>query len=94
MRTITVICDRCGKEPPRRLDTGLPPTWIVAITCDPNEGHYNRYHHIQKQQQAEWCSNCVEEMGVRTPLIRVDEEPQKPTLESIIREIVREEQEG
>lgn len=92
MRTVTVKCDLCGEEPPKRIDTGLPQTWIVSITCKPDDYHRSQYHLIQREQQAEWCSKCVERMGVRRPLVRADEPPVKPTLESIIREIVREEQ--
>lgn len=94
MRKVIVTCDRCGKEPPKRIETGKPQTWKVAITCMPDDVHMPLFHHLQRYQEAEWCTECVEEMKVKIPLVRADEQPQKSTLEECIREIVRSETNG
>jgi hypothetical protein len=91
---VTIVsrkCDRCKKEV--AAEDNL---WEVAITCEPLGiyQHRSQFHHKAKNQQSEWCDPCVKEMGVTRPLYRSPEEVKPLTIEDIIREIIREEQQN
>ena len=82
------VCDRCGKTAPPRIETSQPPLWQISVRCEPIDSH-NKY--CPTQQEAQWCNACVEELKVKRPLIYGGGEPEPPTLEAIIRDIVRSE---
>lgn len=87
----TYICDRCKKPQLPRIETSQPPLWRITIRCEPIDS-FNKY--CPSQQDAQWCNTCVEELKVKRPLIYaggVTSEP--PTLEAVIRDIVRSEME-
>ena len=92
--TVTCKCDRCDEVQQSRLDSGgFTPLWNIAITCEPIDLR-DKYVYSTRHQSAQWCNKCVEGMGVRRPLIAADVENKPPTLEDIIRDIVRQEQQG
>ena len=81
MRVTTVTCDRCKKE-----ITDLNQIWPISVRI--NNG-------ISTLKDQEWCRHCVLEMSLIKPYTPEDTkiipiEP-KPTIEDIIREIIREE---
>jgi len=84
---VTFTCDRCKK-----VLASEDALWEVALTCESRNGYRSHYFTPTKQQKAEWCRPCVDEMGVFVGLIRAETPEQPPTIENIIREIVREEQ--
>ncbi len=78
---VTYICDRCKKEQlPREQNGGHSPLWTVSVLCEPIDGYRHYYHSPTKYQSVEWCRDCVQELKVMQPL-----------LESLVRQIVREE---
>jgi hypothetical protein len=87
---VTYTCDRCNKS-----DTKLK-LWEVSIGCEPigDYAYRMQFHTIIKRQKAEWCESCIKEMNIFVPLHRADIEQKGPTIEDIIREIVREENNG
>lgn len=80
------VCDRCSEE--------VGKLWWVGIVCEPLGTYEERraYHTIQRRQSAEWCEDCVNKMNVLKPLLRAEEEAKAPTIEDIVRAIVKEEQ--
>jgi hypothetical protein len=88
MRKVTLACDRCKKEVEELLDVAAG----IRTTA------YSPYHGsnitINAPFSAEWCSQCCKEVGFRPykqpPL---SEKEKQSTLESLIREIIREEME-
>ena len=82
------ICDRCAKPQPPHIATSHPPLWQISVKCEPIDSH-DRY--CPTQQEAQWCNACVEELKVKRPLIYGGSPPGPPTLEAVIRDIVRSE---
>ena len=85
MATVTIFkCDRCSKEFPNR-DT------IKCISA--GVGDYHGDSAWFKSWRADWCFECLAQMGLpqkadKTPRSNT---PTPPTLEDMIREIVRQE---
>ena len=78
------ICDRCKAEQPT-----AEQFWKVGI----------QVHTINSQPRpydtgptAQWCRECVEDMGILPTFKEGKVVDPKPTLEDMIREIVREEE--
>ncbi len=81
MKTTTYKCDKCGEEASGTNTIGLD---IVEVRWGQYETHVT---------QGEWCKKCRIEMGCiydgdKKPVAE-DESP--PTLEDLVREIVRDE---
>lgn len=92
--TVIYICDRCKQEAKSRHDNGgYPPLWMVSILCEPID-HRSQYHSPNKYQTAELCPACVAALGIMKPLLRAETDPPAPTLDDMIRAIVREEQQS
>jgi hypothetical protein len=85
---VILTCDRC-KQTTEKL-------WEIGITCEPLGDYVYRsqFHVIRKQQKTEWCEPCVKEMDINRPLLRAQTITPSPTIEDMIREIVRSEQNG
>jgi len=85
MRKTTVTCDRCGEIIPEK-----DQVWQIklAYKCFPTEPDIS---HIQPR--AEWCRGCMEELGLLGNKYKATIDnpvpPPEPTLEDIIRAIVR-----
>lgn len=85
-------CDRCGKQ------KAGEPNFVenVGIRVGPAYSHTTMFFDLQ----ADWCRNCLIETGLRDPAAHILTDPPapdpKPTLEDLIREIIREciEEEG
>lgn len=91
MINVTYKCDRCGEGQESRVESGgFPPLWEISILCEPIDSHV-RYHPL-KRQSAQWCNSCVEKMQVIRPLIAADAPTPAPTIEDIIRDLVKQEQ--
>ena len=92
MQKTFFTCDRCG-EGWEVVDPKDPQRWQVSIglDCMPIS---SPYVHTPILPNAHWCRKCVVEMGL---LDGHDKEPRDispatpPSIEDIIREIVREE---
>ena len=82
---VTRTCDRCKKDVPQSEQL-----WDVAITCEAQGLYRASFHTPTKQQKAEWCRLCVDEMDVMVGLLRADSPPPKYTFEDLVREIVEE----
>jgi len=89
------VCDRCDKERLGRHENGgHPPLFHIQVTCEPIDQHKGQYYIPTKWLQAYWCAPCVEQVGVTRPtILRAESDPKSPTLEDLVREIVRQERE-
>lgn len=80
------VCDRCGHE----QDTD-EQMWAVGIMCDYRLS--NSYARADVKHKAMWCRTCTDTLNL-TPVQKaaIDApEPAPPSIEDILREIVREE---
>ncbi len=89
MKKTILTCDRCKKEVEELHDVG----------AGKREYHNSLYgegsFYEVRQLCAEWCLNCCIEMGItKVRETDIKEKDPIPTLEDLIREIVREELEG
>lgn len=79
-RTTIYKCDRCGKEHTNQFTS---PISLVV----------NRGYGDEDMHKADWCRPCLEEVGiVPRPKPKKDEptiQSSQPSLEEMIREIVR-----
>lgn len=93
--TVIYTCDICQQpQKGRHENGGFPPLWTVTIGCRPID-HQSQYHGTIHEQGAEMCTECLDRLGIRKPLLRAEGEQKAPTLEDMIRAIVREaQQEG
>lgn len=78
MITKIYTCDRC-KAADTTNEIDLIPIKIVIFNFQSEVG------------RAEWCRKCLNEMSLNTALPDVKRVEPTPTIEDIIREIVREE---
>lgn len=91
---VIYTCDRCKKPAADRHENGgYPPLWVVSLTCEPID-HRSQYGTPSRYQTAELCPTCVDELRIMKPLLRAESEEKPPTLDDMIRAIVREEQGG
>lgn len=81
MRTTTYKCDRCGAES------------VDKNTLHKVKAGYGDYTSDVNGRQAEWCKKCCVETGLAHQNLAPEVKPLDPlpTLEDMIREIVREE---
>ena len=89
MKTVTYECDRCGN-----MIDDHEQAWNLAITiaCEPRvPDHYPTW--VSKERRAQWCRPCMEHydlVGMSTGSDAKRSDP-PPTIEELVREIVREE---
>lgn len=90
MKTITYKCDRCGRE--NTVDSRTTERELNLETIRVGTGQYG-YDNAHRGGK-EWCWKCRIEVGIDEPTKRMPEavplDP-LPTLEDMIRELVREE---
>jgi len=90
MRETILTCDRCRKKVDNLSEVGAG---IRSL-------HYGSYGggdtYVVHQFGAEWCLECCIEMGIAKPRKESSAQPIQPfpTLEDMIREIIREEVEN
>jgi len=88
MRKTILTCDRCKKEVNKLCDVGAG---LMIQSC----GAYGNTGNIMavRQLTAEWCFDCCVEMHLTKPSIASTVAPgaTPPTIEDMIREIIREE---
>ena len=80
---ITYTCDRCG-----HTQNNSDQMWRTGVFI----GHIN--YPVGEQNAAIWCRKCIESVGLlppNPPLVTEATQPKKPTLEELIRELIREE---
>lgn len=86
MSIITIYqCDRCGHEQQTK-----DQIWQVQVTI----GSVGALHSQNKTHAAEWCRKCAEAAHLlpdRTHKEAKEELPPPPSLEDLVRQIVREE---
>jgi len=91
MRKTILTCDRCKKEVDKLSEVGAGirshQYSSYGITGDA---------YVVHQLGAEWCLDCCIEMGIAKPCKESSAQPiqPSPTLEDMIREIIREELEN
>lgn len=90
MKTTTYKCDRCGRENTVDYHTTERELDLETISVGTGKYHYDKSH----RGGQEWCKKCRIEVGIDSPEKAMPEavplDP-LPTLEDMIREIVREE---
>ncbi len=79
---ITYRCDRCN-EVKEQADC-----WRVQVQVRCASSAVS--HFDNNGQQKLWCRSCCITVGIFMPLIRPDMEAPKPTIEDVVRDIVRE----
>ncbi len=89
MKTVTYECDRCGETIPEGEQV-----WNlgIAIACEPDtEDTHPRW--LKKEHRAQWCRPCMEHYDLVGMSSGSDAKPidPPPTIEDLVREIVREE---
>lgn len=91
---IIYTCDRCQKPAKSRHDNGgYPPLWVISLICEPID-HRAQYTTPSRYQTTEMCRDCVDELGIMTPLLRGETEEKAPTIDDMVRAIVRDTQEN
>lgn len=92
--TIIYTCDRCQKPAKSRLENGGdPPLWAVFIVCEPID-HRAQYTTPSKYQTRDMCQDCVDKLGIMTPLLRGEVATAAPTIDDMVRAIIRDTQEN
>lgn len=92
---ITHICDRCGHTQPKQPDNTFPDRrdmhQISVIVSDGPE--YGGPAFTKISHTALWCGKCLLEKRITRPYRRQGdpEPPPPPSIEEMLREIVREE---
>lgn len=88
MRKTILTCDRCKKEVKDLVEVGAGKRSIQYYSFSPSGTTYELF-----QLSAEWCLACCIEMGIAQPCKESKAQPIQPppTLEDMIREIIREE---
>jgi hypothetical protein len=69
---------------------------VAVIVTDTQALHYSRFSTssgVPPRQQGHWCDACTRSLGLSGPPPKPDAAASPPTLEEIVREIVREEAE-
>lgn len=89
MRKTILTCDRCEKEVEKLIEVGAGER---KHRYGSSYGTGTPYYEVY-QLDAEWCLDCCIEMGIAQPCKEVKAQPIQPlpTLEDMIREIIREE---
>lgn len=83
-------CDNCGHAqtcPQNRGDDLTRYMYDVKITL---EG-YQFAHHLTTPHHVLYCENCVEKFSLRRPMHRAQIEDKPPTLDDVVRQIVKDE---
>lgn len=84
------VCDNCG-----HTQNTSEQMWEVGIACRHLDGvgapGWER--HAVKQKNALWCRECVLKAGILVQPRPIKYTESEPTLEDLIREIVRQEME-
>lgn len=91
MKTITYTCDRCGKEDA----TDDMQLWGVAVVTRYSSRLFSQ---SDVKVQGDWCRACMIETSLLGSCIDEDKQVEpiapRPTLEDLIKDIVREVQNG
>ena len=94
IRTIHV-CDRCGKSAESKEATeklGLGDICLgFNIHSSYGYGSSSKVYAANQTWRKSWCRACRKELGILEKEIRKNKEIQVPSLEDMVREIVREE---
>lgn len=91
---IIYTCDRCKNPAQTRHENGgFPPLWVVSIICEPID-YRAQYTTPSRHQTAELCPACVAELRIMKPLLRAETQEKAPTLDDMIRAIIRDERGG
>ncbi len=90
MKKTILTCDRCKKEVEKLIEVGAGQRFYSS-SISGLAGGWKVY-----QLQVEWCIDCCVEMHICQPTKESTSKPvgPPPTIEDMIREIVREEMEN
>ena len=86
VRTVIFKCDRCGAT------AEDDKNFLKRVAVGVNWGY--GFQAADRKLEAEWCRECLIKAGLHSPQNEADEKiapPVPPTLEDLIRDIVREE---
>ncbi len=88
MKTITYKCDRCG-------EVIEDPSWdafsVSIVSVLEQQKGYTAYPSRNVVAEAHWCRSCAVACHAIAPESSATPAPNPPTLEEMIRDIVREE---
>ena len=87
VRTVILKCDRCGATAENDKD------FLKHVAVGVNWGGYG-FQAADRKLEADWCRECLIKTGLCRPQNEADEKiapPAPPTLEDLVRDIVREE---
>ena len=91
-------CDRCGYAQPSDRKFGDDERWMHTLRIVLSEGDVGSHCNLSYRDQVRavlWCDQCVTALDVRRHMLAAGPvpsvEPVTPSLEDLIREIVREE---
>mgnify|MGYP001589650473 CR=1 FL=1 len=89
MRETILTCDRCKEKVKNLIEVGAGER---KQHYSSSYGRGNSYYEVN-QLVAEWCLDCCIEMHIAKPCTESETKPIEslPTLEDMIREIIREE---
>ncbi len=90
MRETILTCDRCKEKVKELIEVGAGKRSVYSGSS------YSREHFELYQLVAEWCIDCCIKMHIASPCKESEAKPIQPppTLEDMIREIIREEVEN
>lgn len=86
VRTVILKCDRCGATAENDKN------FLKQVAVGVNWGY--GFQAAGRKLEADWCRECLIKTGLHRPQNEADEKiapPAPPTLEDLIRDIVREE---
>lgn len=95
MKVTTYTCDRCKKS--ETTNDNLQLLYVaVGLRRERYDSYRPGYSLDDKQlREQEWCVNCRTELGIHEPIPKQPVPgPVYPSLEEMIREIIREEVHG
>lgn len=90
MRTFVAKCDKCGKDCSEGK-TWEDRLWLVQINTAPVGEHGLSYHPQHSGISADWCQECLTKAGIGTHVIAAPEGTKLPTMEDLIKAIVKNE---
>lgn len=96
MKREILVCDRCGASAETTKEKEALGLGHISLGfhADYFSSLGRRVFADHKEWDRDWCRKCRTELNILEEKIRLPDQPQPPSLEEMIRQIVREEQEA